>query len=689
MSTRRRRPVKKINYSMKKKLAVLFSLVLLALVGLVARITYINATSGSKYRKQVLSQAQQKYENQTLPAKRGDIYDRNGNILATSNKVYNVILDCLEVNKDQDSVEPTIKALVEVLGLDEDEMRKLLTDSSTKKSQYQIVKKQISMDDKKAFEKYEDPGDDSELTATQLKERSRITGVWFEEDYLRSYPFNETACDTVGFTLSRDVADAGLEGYYNATLTGVDGRQYGYINNNSDVEQTIIEPTDGKSIETSLDLGLQQIVEKYVNTFEEKMGAKNVGVIIEDPKTGEILAMDGGDRYDLNNPRDLSNVYSQSEIAAMNDEETVEALNGMWSNFCVTDAYEPGSVVKPIVMGSALEMGAISENDNFVCDGGQSFGAEGATTFIKCAVWPDAHGTEALSDVIANSCNDGMMQIAAKMGKDNFLKTQSVFNFGTRTGIDLPNEGSGLIHTSDTMGETELACSAFGQGYTLTMIQEINAMCSVINGGYYYQPHLVTKIKDSSGGIVKTISPTLMKQTISEKISADIRSYMAASVDHGTSRTSKVQGYSSGGKTGTAEKFPRGNGKYLVSFIGFAPVDDPALVIYVVVDEPKVDDQASSTYAQYIAQGILSEALPYLNVQPDEAEDGEVPTTELWELFKGISDSATGTGADGQKEAISDENVPSPPEDESEDSDTEDNNDMQSEGLTNEEAGLE
>ena len=674
---------------MKKKLAVLFSLVLLALVGLVARITYINATSGSKYRKQVLSQAQQKYENQTLPAKRGDIYDRNGNILATSNKVYNVVLDCLEVNKDQDSVEPTIKALVEVLGLDEDEMRKLLTDSGTKKSQYQIVKKQISMDDKKAFEKYEDPGDDSELTATQMKERSRITGVWFEEDYLRSYPFNETACDTVGFTLSRDVADAGLEGYYNATLTGVDGRQYGYINNNSDVEQTIIEPTDGKSIETSLDLGLQQIVEKYVNTFEEKMGAKNVGVIIEDPKTGEILAMDGGDRYDLNNPRDLSNVYSQSEIAAMNDEETVEALNGMWSNFCVTDAYEPGSVVKPIVMGSALEMGAISENDNFVCDGGQSFGAEGATTFIKCAVWPDAHGTEALSDVIANSCNDGMMQIAAKMGKDNFLKTQSVFNFGTRTGIDLPNEGSGLIHTSDTMGETELACSAFGQGYTLTMIQEINAMCSVINGGYYYQPHLVTKIKDSSGGIVKTISPTLMKQTISEKISADIRSYMAASVDHGTSRTSKVQGYSSGGKTGTAEKFPRGNGKYLVSFIGFAPVDDPALVIYVVVDEPKVDDQASSTYAQYIAQGILSEALPYLNVQPDEAEDGEVPTTELWELFKGISDSATGTGADGQKEAISDENVPSPPEDESEDSDTEDNNDMQSEGLTNEEAGLE
>mgnify|MGYP000064340827 CR=1 FL=1 len=447
------------------------------------------------------------------------------------------------------------------------------------------------MDDKKAFEKYEDPGDDSELTATQLKERSKITGVWFEEDYLRSYPFNETACDTIGFTLSRDVADAGLEGYYNATLTGVDGRQYGYINNNSDVEQTIIEPTDGKSIETSLDLGLQQIVEKYVNTFEEKMGAKNVGVIIEDPKTGEILAMDGGDRYDLNNPRDLSNVYTEDEIKAMNDEETVEALNGMWSNFCVTDAYEPGSVVKPIVMASALEKGAIQETDTFVCDGSQIFG----DTMIKCAVYPSAHGTETLGEVIANSCNDAMMQIGAKMGATQFIKAQSLFNFGTRTGIDLPNEGAGIIHTKDSMGETELACSAFGQGFTCTMIQEVNAMSSVINGGYYYQPHLVTKILDSNGSTVKTITPTLLKQTISSRISSDIRSYMALSVQQGTSRHSKVQGYSSGGKTGTAEKYPRGNGKYLVSFIGFAPVDDPAVVIYVVVDEPNVDDQANST----------------------------------------------------------------------------------------------
>ena len=743
----KKKPQKKINHMMKGKLVGLFAVVLLALVCLLGRITYINAISGNKYKKQVLTQAQQKYESNILPAKRGDIYDRNGNILATSNKVYNVILDCKAVNSEEgDYVEPTVRALTEILGLDEDDIRSRLTSEKTKNSQYQIIKKQLSMDDKKKFDEYTTVTEDSDLSDEQKKERSNVKGVWFEEDYLRSYPFNDLACDTIGFTLARDTADVGLESYYNSTLTGADGRQYGYINDDSDVEQTIIDPSDGESIVTSIDVGAQQIVEKYVNGFKTKMGAKNIGVVVMKPSTGEILAMDGGDRYDLNNPRDLSQVYSQTEIDAMNDEETVEALNGMWSNFCVTDAYEPGSVVKPIVMAGALEKGRISVNDTFVCDGGQTFGANG-DTYIKCAVWPDAHGTEALRDVIANSCNDAMMQIAAKMGTEQFLKAQTLFNFGSRTGVDLPNEGSGVIHTTETMGETELACSAFGQGFTCTMIQEINAMCSVINGGYYYQPHLVTAIKDSRGGIVKTIDPVLMKQTISSDISADIRSYMAASVQEGTSRTSKVQGYSSGGKTGTAEKLPRGNKKYVVSFITFAPVDDPQVLMYVVVDEPNAEDQADSKYPQYIAQGILSELLPYLNVAPDESEDGSIPKTELWDGFNGnlidVSGSSVdengnlvdGNGnlvdmdgnrideegyllddngerkldAEGQyvksnnigaasasnsetadnslKEAISDTNVPAPPEET--DEGTDEGNDMESEGITNEEAGLE
>ena len=693
---KRKKPQPKINHTMRGKLVGLFAVVILALVCLLGRITYINATSGTKYKKRVLLQAQQSYQSSVLPAKRGNIYDCNGNLLATSQKVYTVILDCKEVNDEKhDYVDATVKALVDVLGIDEDDIRKKLTDPATSSSQYQILKKQITMDQKKAFEEYASPGEDSGLSEKELEERANVQGVWFEEDYLRIYPFDELACDTIGFTLSRETADAGLEGYYNSTLMGTDGRQYGYINDESDAEQTIMEPVTGESIETSLDVGAQQIVEKYVNGFKASMGAKNIGVIVMRPSTGEIIAMDGGDRYDLNNPRDMSQVYSQEEIDKMSDEETVTALNAMWGNFCVTDAFEVGSVVKPIVMAGALEKGKISATDTFNCDGGETFGANG-DTYIKWAVWPDAHGTETLREVIANSCNDGMMQIAAKMGTEAFLKAQSLFNFGSRTGIDLPNEGAGVIHTTETMGETELACSAFGQGFTCTMLQEINAMCSVINGGYYYQPHLVTAIKDSSGGTVRTINPVLLKQTISSDISADIRSYMQASVLEGTSRTSKVEGYSSGGKTGTAEKLPRGNKKYIVSFITFAPVENPQVLMYVAVDEPNAEEQADSKYPQYIAQGILSELLPYLNVTPDESEDGTIPKTELWEGFKGNLVDASGNtvdvnvGTDDEgdlKEAISDTNVPEPPEDSEEDA--EQDNDMESEGLTNEEAGLD
>ncbi len=735
---KKRKAVKKINYEMEKKLAILFGIVLLALLGLLAKITYINATKGENYKREVLSQAQQTYQSKTIPAKRGTIYDRNGNILAVSNKVYHVILDCQVVNNKAAYVDPTVEALTEILGIDEDDIRSRLESEETKESQYQVLKKNISMEEKKAFEKYQDADEEDGLSKEEAEERDKIVGVWFEEDYLRNYPFESLACDTLGFAESRDTAVLGLEGYYNSILTGEDGRQYGYISDEADVELTIAESSDGNNIETTIDVGIQQIVEKYVNAFRESMGAKNIGVIIEKPSTGEILAMDGGDRYDLNNPRDLSQMYTEEEIKEMNDAETVSALLGMWSNYCVTDAYEPGSTVKPIVVGAALEKGAITSSDQFLCDGYQDFGVEGSITTIKCAAYPGEHGTETLADVIANSCNDGMMQIADKIGSETFIEIQSLFNFGSRTGIDLPNEGYGIIHTSETMGETELACSAFGQGFTCTMIQEINAMCSAINGGYYYQPHLVKKITNASGGTVKTITPTLMKQTIASNISSDIRSYMQASVEYGTSRYSKVQGYSSGGKTGTAEKFPRGNGKYLVSFIGFAPVNDPQLVIYVVVDEPNAEDQATSTYAQYIAQAILSEVLPYMNISPDEVSNGYVTETELWEGFDGHVEDISGSSVDaygnlvdasgnlidmegnrideegyllnedGQRrvdangmyilsdnlelmddelpEAISNTSAPAPLEEE--EHEPEDNN-MSSEGITNEEAGLE
>ena len=217
---------------MKNKLSILFLLVLIALVILLGVITFINLKSGDRYKKQVLSQAQQKYESRTIPSKRGSIYDSNGNLLAVSNKVYNVILDCQAVNSDSDYMDPTVKALVDIFGIDEGDIRTRLTSESTKDSQYQILKKQVSMDDKQAFEDYCDTSAE-DLSAKEIEERRNVQGVWFEEDYLRVYPYNETACDTLGFTFSRDTADYGIEGYYNSTLTGTDGRQYGYLNDDS------------------------------------------------------------------------------------------------------------------------------------------------------------------------------------------------------------------------------------------------------------------------------------------------------------------------------------------------------------------------------------------------------------------------------------------------------------------------
>ena len=344
---------------MKKKLAGLFVLILLAFVFLVIGITIINAKSGDKYTKQVLAQSQQQYDSTTIPYKRGDILDRSGNILATSIKVYNVILDCQVVNSNENYKEPTKKALSEYLGIDEDTVEDLLTSAETKESPYQILKKQISMDEKKNFEKMtEIPADKKEAEALSEEEtvrRNNTQGVWFEEDYKRTYPLNELACDVIGFTYSGNTADWGLEGYYNSTLNGTDGRKIGYFNDDASLEQNIIDPVNGNSLVTTLDVNIQSVVDKYIEAFMENLkdgpntdyrGAKNIGVIVANPQNGEILAMGSNDPYDLNEPRDLTSRYSDSELKAMNDEQTKEALYKMWRNYCITDAYEPGSVVK-------------------------------------------------------------------------------------------------------------------------------------------------------------------------------------------------------------------------------------------------------------------------------------------------------------------------------------------------------
>ena len=544
---------RKINSKMRMKLVWLFGMVVLAFVGLGIRITVINASQGNQYSKQVLSQSQQKYDSRVIPFKRGDITDRNGVVLATSEKVYKVILDCKVVNTKEEYVEPTIKALVDVMGLDEETVRKKLEDETTKDSQYQILQSNVSINQKKAFEDYTDvSGEEAKekLTKEEITERSNIKGVWFEEDYRRVYPLNSTASHLVGFTYTGNSADWGIEGYYSSTLNGVNGRQFGYYNSDADVEQNIIDPINGNSVESTIDLNIQQVVEKYISNFMDGMangprgaeGAANVGVIVANPKNGEILAMATDNPYDLNNPRDLTSYYSQDEINGMDNGTMLKNLYGIWKNYCISDAFEPGSTVKPLTIGAALDADVVQPSDTFVCDGYQMFGG----TRIRCSIYPGAHGTEPLSDLIKHSCNDGLMQIGALLGPEEFLKYQKIFNFGATTGIDLPGEATGILHTEESLssGSTELASASFGQGYTCTMIQEIAAICSVINGGYYYQPHVVSKILNEDGDVIKDVQPVVTKQTVSSDVSALIRQYMGTVMESdGTGAAAKVDGY--------------------------------------------------------------------------------------------------------------------------------------------------
>ena len=680
---------------MRMKLVWLFGIVVLAFVGLGIRITVINASQGKQYSKQVLSQSQQKYDSRVIPFKRGDITDRNGVVLATSEKVYKVILDCKVVNTKEEYVEPTIKALVDVLGLDEETIREKLEDETTKSSQYQILQSNVSINQKKAFEDYTDVSSDEAkeaLTKEEIAERSNVKGVWFEEDYRRVYPLNSTASHLVGFTYTGNTADWGIEGYYSSTLNGVNGRQFGYYNSDDDVEQTIIDPVNGNSVQSTIDLNIQQVVEKYIDKFMTGMangprgeqGAANVGVVVANPKNGEILAMATDNPYDLNNPRDLTPYYSDEEIQKMKDKDDrtmLEALYGIWQNYCISDAFEPGSTVKPLTIGAALDADVVQPTDTFVCDGYQKFG----DTMIRCSIYPRAHGTETLSDLIKHSCNDGLMQIGALLGPEEFLKYQKIFNFGSTTGIDLPGEATGILHSEENLssGSTELASASFGQGYTCTMIQEIAAICSAINGGYYYQPHVVSKIINEDGDVIKDIQPVVTKQTVSSDVSALIRQYMGAVMESdGTGATAKVDGYSMGGKTGTAQKYPREDKKYLVSFIGFAPLDDPQVVVYVVVDEPNAESQADSLYAQYLYKGIMTEILPYLNIFQDE-EVTDKTNAKMSYLEELINQKVESTG---QSDSADDTATAAPPED---DSETTLNNKQESDGITDEEAAIQ
>ena len=641
---KRRKKSQRLQVWMQRKLILFFGGICVLFVFLIGRIVYIETTSGQKYEKIVL--AQQEYSSKVIPYRRGNIEDSKGTALASSIDVYNVILDCKELNRYPELIDSTMEVLAQCFPeVDITDARARLTDKPD--SQYEVLAKKVSYEEESAFETASDERNSDKV------EDNEVAGIWAEKEYTRQYPYGSLAASIIGFSSSGNYGVTGLENQYNDKLNGVNGRSYGYVNEDSDVEKTVIEPENGKTIVTSIDANIQAIVETELQnwnnahllndyTLEAKStGSVNTACLVMNPNTGEILALASYPFFDLNNPRDLSAYYSEEELAAMTEEQKMDILNGLWQNYAVTHTFEPGSTFKTFTIATGLDTGTLTGNETYNCTGSLNINGDP----IHC--WKTAgHGVETVGTALRDSCNVALMGMAASIGARNFASYQSRFGFGQKTNIDLPGEPrtASLLYTEEQLEQyINLATNSFGQNFNTTMVQLASAFCSVINGGKLYQPHLATAIKDDSGNIVENIEPVVLKQTISEDTCDIMRQYLRSVVREGTGTASQVAGYSVMGKTGTAQKQPRSENNYVVSFIGAVPAEDPELVIYVAIDTPNVGSQDTCHGSGEITHNILTQILPYLNV-PTMAEE-KAAGVILYDELAGVPiTEATGEG---------------------------------------------
>ncbi len=640
---------------MKQRLVIIFGIALLFFVVLIGRVIYISLAKGQEYQEEVLDQ--KTYDSLDIPFERGDIVDRNGNILATSEKVYNLILEPKNILRTDKGKEATKAALIKYFGMEDAKFDECMQNTD---SFYKVAMKGLEYADVKAFQEYCDTRDGAD-----------VVGVRFEEEYKRKYPNGSLACHLLGYTVSGNVGQGGIEGYYNSYLNGVNGKTYGYLTNDNTVESVTVPAQNGYTVVSTIDLNIQKIIEDNIKEYMQTTGAKKIGVIAMDPDTAEVLGMSTSYGYDPNEPmntdalRNMKVTVTESteepsteedsseegssedtieatteeqkdpekikyDFSSMTDDEfqkaidgltsdqTYEALDAVWRNYCISDILEPGSTFKPFTIAGALEDGVVKDSDTFFCKGYEIV-AEG-TSPIYCHN-RSGDGTLTLKQALEQSCNVALMQIAKSEGRETFSKYQDIFNFGNQTGIDLSGEGSGLVYDEEGLNPVELATSSFGQGINVTMIQMAAAFCSLINGGNYYTPHTVRQILDENGSIIENNEPELVRKTISKTTSDLMKQYMAGVVTEGTGSRAAVDGYTIGGKTGTAEKIPRNQGNYVLSFIGFSPVENPQIMLYVAVDEPNVESQSTSGAGALLFHAIMEDLLPYMNVYQSSDED--------------------------------------------------------------------
>lgn len=627
---------------LRQRTAILILLILVLGFGAaVLRLTYLTTVQSSELQE---SAVDLQLADTTVSAKRGTIYDANGNVLAESASVWQVVMSPVNFKNDKQR-QAAAKGLSEIFDLEYNDV----LDDTKQQSHYVVVKRRIESDEREKV---------LELIDTLKKDYSCSGVIQLLDDYKRYYPKNSLASSVIGFTGSDDQGLEGIEYEYDSYLSGTPGRIITAQNaRGTDMpfryEQNV-ESEDGNNVYLTIDETIQSICEKYMQKGVEDNNVLNKGVCIAmDVNTGAILAMVTTDGYDLNNPYELS-AKDKKKIKSTPKKKQAEAesaaLSNMWRNKAVADTYMPGSVFKMCVASAALEENLVNEKTSFTCTG--SILVEGET--IHCSNI-SGHGTQNFVEVISNSCNPAFIQIGQMLGAGKFRQYYQGFGFSDKTGIDLPGEAEDSFWKEGKMGGVDLAVASFGQNFSITPIQMITACAAVSNGGYVVQPHVVSKITDSKGNVIKTVDKKIKRQVISDDTSKKMNEYLEYNTERQGAAAGYISGYKVAGKTGTTEK--RGVTKfessfsedYISSFCGYAPADDPQIAMLVFFDTPDGDAYYGSQVSSPVFINIMSEVLPYLDVKTSYTDEelGYVDASAGDYTGVSVDEAKTAVEADG------------------------------------------
>lgn len=627
---------------LRQRTAILILLILVLGFGAaVLRLTYLTTVQSSELQE---SAVDLQLADTTVSAKRGTIYDANGNVLAESASVWQVVMSPVNFKNDKQR-QAAAKGLSKIFDLEYNDV----LDDTKQQSHYVVVKRRIESDEREKV---------LELIDTLKKDYSCSGVIQLLDDYKRYYPKNSLASSVIGFTGSDDQGLEGIEYEYDSYLSGTPGRIITAQNaRGTDMpfryEQNV-ESEDGNNVYLTIDETIQSICEKYMQKGVEDNNVLNKGVCIAmDVNTGAILAMVTTDGYDLNNPYELSakdKKKIKSTAKSKQAEAESAALSNMWRNKAVADTYMPGSVFKMCVASAALEENLVNEKTSFTCTG--SIEVEGET--IHCSNI-SGHGTQNFVEVISNSCNPAFIQIGQMLGAGKFRQYYQGFGFSDKTGIDLPGEAEDSFWKEGKMGGVDLAVASFGQNFTITPIQMITACAAVSNGGYVVQPHVVSKITDSKGNVIKTVDKKVKRQVISDDTSKKMNEYLEYNTERQGAAAGYISGYKVAGKTGTTEK--RGVTKfessfsedYISSFCGYAPADDPQIAMLVFFDTPDGDAYYGSQVSSPVFINIMSEVLPYLDVKTSYTDEelGYVDASAGDYTGVSVDEAKTAVEADG------------------------------------------